>query len=379
LAAGATVRCVFTDTKLSSITVVKTTTGGDGSFAFTGSLGSFNLATVNGTAQRVFANVLAGSYRISETVPPGWRLTNAGCADGSNPASISLGAGKDVTCTFANTKGGSLAVVVNATDGNGSFAFTSTALGDFSVATSGGTGQKGFANLAPGVYDLNEVITAGWDQGAASCSNGSNPATVSVAAGVGDLHLRQQLHADVALHAAHCQTVGNTGSGPAHPRTAGQGVSAMKAYIMLLASVVALFWAAGIAATPPVLAQTSARLHAMNLRALPQQPAGSDLPPADIANDEGGPEVVTGEWAYSSALVLTHYEDPSVVLANITPYVLGDWTAWVPEDGQILGRLTSPAAPSPATFEVRVPIRMDGAAADVDNDGETDPGVQIYA
>ncbi|MCB0151657.1 MAG: hypothetical protein KDE01_28885, partial [Caldilineaceae bacterium] len=52
LAAGATVRCIFTDTKLSSITVIKTTTGGDGSFAFTGSLGSFSLSTVSGTAQR---------------------------------------------------------------------------------------------------------------------------------------------------------------------------------------------------------------------------------------------------------------------------------------------------------------------------------------
>ena len=82
-----------------------------------------------------------------------------------------------------DTKGGSLAVVVNTTDGNGSFGFTSTALGDFAVTTSGGTGQKAFANLAPGVYDLNEVVTSGWDLGAASCSNGSNPATVSVAAG----------------------------------------------------------------------------------------------------------------------------------------------------------------------------------------------------
>ncbi len=183
LAAGATVRCVFTDTKLSSITVVKTTTGGDGSFGFTGSLGSFSLSTVSGTAQRLFANVLGGSYRISETVPAGWRLTGAGCADGSNPASITLAPGKDVTCTFANTKGGSLAVVVNTTDGNGSFGFTSTALGDFAVTTSGGTGQKAFANLAPGVYDLNEVVTSGWDLGLASCSNGSNPASVSVAAG----------------------------------------------------------------------------------------------------------------------------------------------------------------------------------------------------
>ncbi|MCB9118312.1 MAG: META domain-containing protein [Caldilineaceae bacterium] len=107
--------------------------------------------------------------------------------------------------------------------------------------------------------------------------------------------------------------------------------------------------------------------------------AGAALPPAEIANDEGGPEVVTGEWNYSSALVLTHFEEPSVVLANVSPYVLGDWSDWTPESGQILGRLTRPEAPSPATYAVRVPIRMDGASADVDNDGETDSGVQIYA
>ncbi|MCO5212613.1 MAG: hypothetical protein M9936_23190 [Caldilinea sp.] len=70
---NATVRCIFTDTKLSGIVVIKTTTGGDGSFAFTGSLGSFGTGTVSGTAQRLFANVLGGSYRISETVPAGWR------------------------------------------------------------------------------------------------------------------------------------------------------------------------------------------------------------------------------------------------------------------------------------------------------------------
>jgi|GEM_PF-3415049 len=183
LTAGMTVRCIFTDTKLSSITVVKQATGGDGSFAFTGSLGSFNLSTVSGTAQRVFANVLGGSYRISETIPAGWRLTGAGCTDGSNPASITLSPGENVTCTFANTKAGSLAVVVNTAGGNGAFGFTSTALGSFVITTTAGAGQQAFANLTPGTIDLTEDPAPGWDLGLASCSNGSNPANVTVAAG----------------------------------------------------------------------------------------------------------------------------------------------------------------------------------------------------
>lgn len=180
---GMTVRCIFTDTKLSNITVVKQATGGDGSFSFTGSLGSFNLTTAGGTAQRTFANLLPGSHRINETTPAWWRQTSAGCADGSNPASLNLSAGKNLTCTFANTKLGSLTVVVDTTGGNGTFGFTSAALGNFDITTTAGTGQKAFANLTPGTYDLTEVAPGGWDLGLATCSNGSNPASVTVAPG----------------------------------------------------------------------------------------------------------------------------------------------------------------------------------------------------
>jgi predicted outer membrane repeat protein len=183
LTPGATVRCIFTDTKLSSITVVKQAVGGNGSFAFTGSLGAFNLATAGGTAQRTFANLLPGSYRISETVPSGWRLTDAGCANGSSPASITLTPGEAVICTFANTRAGSLTVVVNATDGNGAFGFTSQALGSFAITTTAGAGQQAFVNLTPGTFDLTEDPAPGWDLGLATCSNGSNPASVTVGAG----------------------------------------------------------------------------------------------------------------------------------------------------------------------------------------------------
>ena len=183
LAPGATVRCIFTDTKLSNITVVKRAVGGDGSFGFTGSLGSFNLSTAGGTAQRTFANLLPGSYRISETVASGWSLTASSCADGSNPGSITLAAGRDLACTFVNTKQGSLTVVKQAAGGDGTFRFTSQTLGDFVITTRAGVGQQLFANLAPAVYDLLEEVASGWDQGLVNCSNGSNPASVSVDAG----------------------------------------------------------------------------------------------------------------------------------------------------------------------------------------------------
>ena len=104
----------------------------------------------------------------------------------------------------------------------------------------------------------------------------------------------------------------------------------------------------------------------------------SVLPPATINNDEGSPEVITGEWNYTSPLVLTHFQEPVAALVNVTPYVLGNWTDWVPLDQQILGRITSPMSSSPVSYKVMVPRQVEGAGADLDNDGEQDAGVQIY-
>ena len=61
-------RCTFTNTKLSTITVVKHTVGGESSFDFTGDLGGFSLTTTGGVAQRTFTNLAAGTYAVSESV-----------------------------------------------------------------------------------------------------------------------------------------------------------------------------------------------------------------------------------------------------------------------------------------------------------------------
>jgi hypothetical protein len=107
LAAGENVTCTFVNTKQASLTVVKNTAGGDGSFDFTSQTltpASFSLTTVSGTAQQSFNNLKPGTYDVSETVPSGWLLTSATCSDGSDPNSISLAAGENVTCTFVNSR-----------------------------------------------------------------------------------------------------------------------------------------------------------------------------------------------------------------------------------------------------------------------------------
>lgn len=109
-----------------------------------------------------------------------------------------------------------------------------------------------------------------------------------------------------------------------------------------------------------------------------ETPAGA-FPPAEIANDEGGPVIVAGEWAYTSAYVARHYTEPVAILIDVSRQLQGDYSGWVEPDGQVMGVLTRPLAPSPTAYEVELPIRPDGDSADLDNDGEDDAGVQVYS
>ena len=54
-----------------------------------------------------------------------------------------MGAGEQVTCTFANAKRGSIIFVKQATGGDGSFSYESPQLGNFRLTTSGGAAQSG--------------------------------------------------------------------------------------------------------------------------------------------------------------------------------------------------------------------------------------------
>lgn len=48
-------------------------------------------------------DVQPGAYSITEDVPANWALTSSVCNQGETPASLDVGAGETVTCTFTNT------------------------------------------------------------------------------------------------------------------------------------------------------------------------------------------------------------------------------------------------------------------------------------
>ncbi len=202
LASGESVVCNYTDTRQGSITVVKSTAGGNGTFSFTGPTtpaspgGTFQITASGGTGQVVLTGLPPGTYNVTEAVPAGWDLTNIDCVDPSGGTSknattaiVGLAAGENVTCTFVDTKRGAI-IVQKVTQGpDGQFDFTGSQA--FSITTTGGNGQNtaAYASVAPGNYTITETVPAGWQLTSLSCSDGSptdlgaKTASVGVSAG----------------------------------------------------------------------------------------------------------------------------------------------------------------------------------------------------
>jgi len=96
-----------------SITIVKQTTSGGGTFAFTGDLGPFSL-TVPGDTSRSFTDIDTGAYLVRETAQAGWSVQSVVCNDpdggttivAAGQALIDLDDGEAITCTFTNAPSG---------------------------------------------------------------------------------------------------------------------------------------------------------------------------------------------------------------------------------------------------------------------------------
>jgi Prealbumin-like fold domain len=179
LSGGETVTCTYTNTKRGSITIVKNTVGGDGTFNYTGNTGVSQLVTTNGSANQTVSNVVPGTYTIAETVPTGWSLTSATCDADETIGSIDVGPGEHVTCTFTNTKDATLTLVKTVTNNNGG---TATAA-DFQAKIDGNDVAWGTPiTVSAGSHTASEVTLptyAASSWGGACAANGS----VTLAAG----------------------------------------------------------------------------------------------------------------------------------------------------------------------------------------------------
>ena len=194
VAAGENVTCTFTNTKSSSVTIVKDAVPNDPQdFAFTGNITACTSFSLDDDSDNTLSNtktcaVAAGTYNVAETVPSGWTQTSATCDDGSPITAIDVAAGENVTCTFTNTKNSSITIIKDALPNdpqNFSFAGNITNCTAFTLDddSDGILSNTQVCPVAAGTYNVAETVPTGWVQTSATCDDGSPITAINVAAG----------------------------------------------------------------------------------------------------------------------------------------------------------------------------------------------------
>ena len=190
IAPGEDVTCTYTNTKLATVTIAKETLpdGDDTEFTFTGTGGGDELTALiaDGGSETV---MLAPNieYQVSEAIPEGWTLTDLTCsADGTSVittlapvATFTPEPGDVITCTFTNTKDGSITIVKDSNRPGSSSTFDFT--GDITANLA--TGATSTAAVAPGVYTVTESAppSGGWKLTALSCNDANSSGDVTFA------------------------------------------------------------------------------------------------------------------------------------------------------------------------------------------------------
>ncbi len=107
--------------------------------------------------------------------------------------------------------------------------------------------------------------------------------------------------------------------------------------------------------------------------------AGQGFAPADILNDEGGPVLIRGSVTYTNPFFTSGTAAPLIILEDQAGFVDRDEGFLFPPESQALGQITSDFYTSPFTYSLALPIEPQGSLRDVDQDGQADRGVMVFA
>ena len=110
-------------------------------------------------------------------------------------------------------------------------------------------------------------------------------------------------------------------------------------------------------------------------------PDSGMLPPeaARIINDEGGPVIITGELDYTNAFFTSGVDDPLIILEDQAGFIDRDEYFIIPLESQARAQITSDYYTSPFAYSLSLPVAPKGSLRDVDNDGEDDIGIMVFA
>jgi C-terminal processing protease CtpA/Prc len=103
------------------------------------------------------------------------------------------------------------------------------------------------------------------------------------------------------------------------------------------------------------------------------------FPPAPIQDDEGGPVVITGNVTYTNTFFTAGVAEPLIILEDPTGFVTRNRGYLMPLASQVMGQITSDFYTSPFTYSVSLPEVPQAPLDDVDNNGQSNTGVMIYA
>jgi C-terminal processing protease CtpA/Prc len=104
-------------------------------------------------------------------------------------------------------------------------------------------------------------------------------------------------------------------------------------------------------------------------------PGGTAAPAASDV-----PYQVTGTFTVTNDFVIAvYFVEHAVALTDMHGFVIRDEEWELPVDSQVLGYVEVDLEALSGTFDLNLPVQPEGEFNDVDNNGKSDPGVQIFA
>ena len=96
-----------------------------------------------------------------------------------------------------------------------------------------------------------------------------------------------------------------------------------------------------------------------------------------VSADE--PFQIKGAFTYSNSIITDYYSEHAVALVDMYAFITRDKEWEIPVASQTLGFLDIDMTKMTGDYVLQLPVRPTGTQADVDNNGQENPGVQVFA
>lgn len=110
------------------------------------------------------------------------------------------------------------------------------------------------------------------------------------------------------------------------------------------------------------------------------RPPATPTPSPTIITSIKEPYQIRGRFTVTNDFVLaTYYVEHAVALTDMHGFIIRDEEWEIPLASQVLGFMQVDLETLSGTFDLNLPLRPEGTFNDVDNDSQTDTGVQVFA